>query len=95
MSNTLTPRRQEKIVIPEMAQRGRPKSGRPVKRVVAIRLSPELFEAVQRLSPNVSQAVERALVAWVRSERRKAAKPDPLAKHLAPPTARERTVRRA
>jgi hypothetical protein len=64
-----------------------------VKRVVAVRLSPELFEAVQRLSPNVSQAVERALVAWVRSERRKAAKPDPLAKHLAPPTARERAVR--
>jgi hypothetical protein len=76
-----------------MAPRGRPKSGRPVKRVVAVRLSPELFEEVQSLSPNVSQAVERALVAWIRSERRKAAKPDPLAKHLTPQTAREIAAR--
>ena len=76
-----------------MAPRGRPKSGRPVKRVVAVRLSPELFEEVQSRSPNVSQAVERALVAWIRSERRKAAKPDPLAKHLTPQTAREIAAR--
>ena len=65
-----------------------------MKRVVAIRLSPELFEEVQSLSPNVSQAVERALMAWVRSERRKAAKADPLARHLAPPTAREIAARK-
>jgi hypothetical protein len=32
-------------------------------------------------------------VAWITSERRKAAKPDPLAKHLAPPTAREIAAR--
>ena len=61
-----------------------------MKRVVAIRLSPELLEEVQSLSPNVSQAVEQALVAWVRSERRKAAKAD---KHLAPPTEREIAAR--
>jgi hypothetical protein len=77
-----------------MAIRGRPKSGRPVKRVVAIRLSPELFEEVQSLSPNVSQAVEKALMAWVRSERRKAAKAGPPAQHVARPTAGEITAPR-
>jgi hypothetical protein len=77
-----------------MAVRGRPKSGRPVKRVVAIRLSPELFKEVRSLSPNVSQAVEKALTAWVRSERRKATMVDPLAQHLARPPAREIAARR-
>jgi hypothetical protein len=65
-----------------------------VKRVVAIRLSPELFEEVQSLSPNVSRAVEKALMAWVRSERRKATKVDPLAQHVARPPARKITARR-
>ena len=78
-----------------MAQRGRPKSGRPVKRVVAIRLSPELLEEVQSLSPNVSQAVEQALVAWIARQKRKAAKtgPDPLARPIASPTEQEIATR--
>lgn len=59
-----------------------------MKRVVAIRLFPELLEEVQSLSPNVSQAVEQALVAWIARQKRKAAKtgPDPLARHSTPPT---------
>jgi hypothetical protein len=66
-----------------------------VKRVVAIRLSPELLEEVQSLSPNVSQAVEQALVAWIARRKRKAAKtgPDPFARHLAPPTELEIATR--
>ena len=54
-----------------MALRGRPKTGRPRKRVVAIRLSPELFDEAKRFNPNLSQAVEQALTAWIKRERRK------------------------
>ena len=67
-----------------MAPRGRPKTGRPVKRVVSIRLSPELFDEAKRINPNLSQAVELALMAWIKREQRKTKAG---AAPLAPPTA--------
>ena len=71
--------------------------GRPAvenrKQVFSIRLSSEMAVEVRRLSPNLTAAVEEGLRLWLARERRKAAKPDPLAKHLAPATAREIAAR--
>jgi hypothetical protein len=69
--------------------RGRPKTGK-AKQVVAVRLDREMAEELRRLAPdNISEAIVAAIADWLKRERRKAAKPDP----LAPPTARERAVR--
>ena len=68
--------------------------GNPGK-LVALRLDPALVAAVKDSNtPNLTRAVEEGLRWWLAREKRKAAKPDPLAKRLAPPTARERAVRR-
>ena len=62
--------------------------GNPGK-LVALRLDPALVAAVKGSSaPNLTRAVEEGLRWWLAREKRKA-KPDPLAKHLTPPTARE------
>jgi post-segregation antitoxin (ccd killing protein) len=60
--------------------------------VLAVRIDPELLAAVRAASSNTSRTVEDALRLWLARERRKAAKAgaaDPLARHLAPRTARE------
>jgi hypothetical protein len=73
--------------------RGRPKTGR-AKVLVGVRLDPEMAEELRRLAPdNLSEAIVAAIADWLRRARRKATKPDPLAKHLAPPTAREIAAR--
>ena len=64
------------------------------KQVVAVRLTPEMAAEVRRLSPdNFSEAIVTAIAEWLARQRRKAAKADPLAKHLAPPSPRERAIR--
>ena len=64
--------------------------------MVAVRLDPEMAEELRRLSPgNRSEAIVTAIAEWLRRERRKAkAGIDPLARHLAPPTARKLAARR-
>jgi hypothetical protein len=62
--------------------------------VLAVRVDPELLAAVKRASSNMSRTVEDALHLWLAREKRKAAKPGPLAKHLAPATAREIAARK-
>jgi hypothetical protein len=59
----------------------------------AFRLDPALVEAVKARSDNLAQAVEAALRLWLAYERRKAAKVEALAKHLAPPNHREIAAR--
>jgi hypothetical protein len=61
--------------------------GNPGK-LVAFRLDPALIVAVQERTPNLKQAVEEGLGLWLAREKRRG-KGDPLAKHLAPPAARE------
>jgi hypothetical protein len=62
---------------------------------IMLRITRELRDAVGAYGVPFTQAVEEGLDLWLaREKRRKAAKPDPLARHLAPPTARERAVRR-
>ena len=66
--------------------------------MVALRLEPGLVEEVKRYTDDFTAVVETLLAAWVKRARRQAAaeaKPDLLAKHLAPPTARELAARRA
>jgi len=71
---------------------GRPKTGK-AKQVVAVRLDRAMAEELRRLSPdNISGAIVEAIADWLRRERRKAAKA-PLARDLAPPTAREIAAR--
>ena len=73
--------------------RGRPKTGK-AKQVVAVRLAREMAEELRRLAPdNSSEAIVAAISEWLKRERRKAAKAAPLARHLAPPTAREIAAR--
>jgi hypothetical protein len=64
--------------------------GNPGK-LVALRLNPALLAAVKERTSNVTRTVEEGLRWWLSRERRKAAKAgaDHLARHLAPPTARE------
>jgi hypothetical protein len=45
------------------------------KQVFTIRLTPQMAEEVRSLNPNLSQAVEQALVVWIKRERRKAGRP--------------------
>ena len=49
---------------------------------------------LRRRSPNMTAAVEEGLRLWLAREKRKAAKPDPSAKHLWPPSAREIAARK-
>jgi hypothetical protein len=64
------------------------------KQVFTIRLTPEMAAEVRRRSPNMTAAVEEGLRLWLAREKRKAAKPDPSAKHLWPPSAREIAARK-
>lgn len=68
------------------------------KKFTGFRLDPALLAAVQAAAEaqatSVTAAVEEGLRWWLARAKRQQAKPDPLAKHLAPPTARERAVRR-
>jgi hypothetical protein len=59
------------------------------KQVITIRLAPEMTAEVRRYADNFTMAVEQALTAWLARQRRSAPKPNPQAKHPAPPTARE------
>ena len=59
------------------------------KKFSGFRLDPALLAAVQERTTNVTAAVEEGLRLWLAYERRKAAKVEALARHLAPPTARE------
>ena len=63
------------------------------KQVFTVRLTPEMAAEVRRRSPNMTAAVEEGLRLWLARERRKDAKPDPLARHLALQTAREIAAR--
>jgi hypothetical protein len=65
--------------------------GNPGKSVT-FRLDPSLLVAVKERTPNVTKAVEGGLRLWLARERRKPGA-DPLARHLAPPTAREIAAR--
>jgi hypothetical protein len=62
--------------------------GNPGKSVT-FRLDPALLTAVKERTSNVTKAVEEGLRWWLAYERRKAAKVDAIARHLAPQTARE------
>jgi hypothetical protein len=63
------------------------------KRKVMLRLDPSMIERVKEASGgNFTRAVEQAIEAWLKRTERKA-RTDPLAKHLAPPTAREIAAR--
>jgi hypothetical protein len=62
------------------------------KRVTAVRLDPALVEDVKRYTDDFTVAVEEALALWLKPARRQRAKPDPLARHFAPPTPRERAI---
>jgi hypothetical protein len=64
------------------------------KRPTQLRLDPARVAAVQALGTPLTRAIEEGLDLWLARERRKAAKPDPLARHLAPPTARETAARK-
>ena len=68
------------------------------KKFTAFRIDPALLAAVQAAAKaqatNVTAAVEEGLRLWLARTKRKAkAGADPLAKHLAPPTAREIAAR--
>jgi hypothetical protein len=62
--------------------------------MAAFRLDPVLLEAVKACTSNVTGAIEEGMRLWLARERRKAAKADPLARHLAPPTAHELAARK-
>jgi hypothetical protein len=59
------------------------------KRKVMLRLDPAMIERVKDAGGgNFTRGVEQAIEAWLKRAERKA-RPDPLAKHLAPSIARE------
>lgn len=62
------------------------------KRPTMMRLDPARVAAVQALGVPLTQAVEEGLDLWLARAKRRKAKPDPLAKHLAPPIDRERAA---
>jgi hypothetical protein len=67
------------------------------KQTITLRVDPALvaeFRAVGGAKANFSAAVDEGIRWWIAREKRKAAKTDPLAKHLYPPTAREIAARR-
>jgi hypothetical protein len=63
------------------------------KQVFAIRLEQAVIDEIKDRAGarQASAVIEAVILDWLKRQRRKA---DPLAKHLAPPTARERAVRR-
>ena len=64
------------------------------KRPTVLRISPHLIEAAREHGMPLTRMLEEGAELWIaREKRRKAAKPDPLAKHLTPPTAREIAAR--
>jgi hypothetical protein len=75
------------VMVPAMP-RGNP------KRPTFLRLDPTLYDAVAATGMPLTDAIEEGLALWLARQKRKAAKPDRLAKHLAPPTAREIEARR-
>jgi hypothetical protein len=66
------------------------------RKLTAIRLPPDLLEAVQEYSSNLTKAVEEGLRLWLARERRQKVKAgaDPLARHLASPIDREIAARK-
>jgi hypothetical protein len=67
--------------------------GNPGK-LIALRLDPALVAAVKERAPNLTRAVEEGLRWWLARDRRQTKTgADPLARHLAPPTAREIAAR--
>jgi hypothetical protein len=59
-----------------------------------LRLLPELIDEVRALAP-INRAVEEGLRLWLaRQKRRQRGEVEPLAKHVAPPTAREIAARK-
>jgi hypothetical protein len=60
------------------------------KPVITVRLDRALTDEVRRYTANFTDAVEEGLMLWLKQKRRKA---EPLARRLAPPTARQRAVR--
>ena len=64
------------------------------KKFTASRIDPQLLAAVKERTSNATQAVEEGLRWWLARERRRRGKVGPLAKHLAPPTAREIAARK-
>ena len=71
----------------------RHKLGDAKRRVIAIRLSPAVHDEARRLTPNLSRTVEGLLTGWIKREQRKA-RPDTLARPLAPPAACEIAAQR-
>jgi hypothetical protein len=66
------------------------------KRAILIRLDPATIAEVQSYAGprNLTSAIEAGLAWWLKQARRKAAQQhDSLARHLAPPTPRERAAR--
>lgn len=70
---------------------------RSKKTLTAFRIEPELLKAVQEAAAvagtNVTAIVEDGLRTWLAREKRRQPKPDPLARHLYPTTARETAAR--
>jgi hypothetical protein len=55
------------------------------KKLIALRLDPALLEELRSRATNLTLAVEDGIRLWLAREKRKAAKADPLARHLAQP----------
>jgi hypothetical protein len=63
------------------------------KRPTVLRISPHLFEAAREHGVPLTRMLEEGAELWLARAKRQKAKPDPLAKHLVPPTAREIAAR--
>jgi hypothetical protein len=68
---------------------GRPKKPEGAKPVVTFRADPALLAEMRARAPHIAQALNDAMRLWLAREKRRRGKGDPLAKHLAPSTARE------
>ena len=62
--------------------------------VVTFRADPALVAEMRAHTSKLAQTLEDAMRLWLAREKRKAAKPDLPAKHLAPPATREFTAQR-
>ena len=66
------------------------------KQTITLRVDPTLvaeFRAVAGPAGNFSAAVDEGIRWWIAREKRRQGKADPMAKHLAAPTDRERAAR--
>ena len=61
---------------------------------MTFRAEPALLTEMRARAPDMAKALNDAMRLWLVREKRKAAKCDPLAKHLAPPAAREFAAQR-